>query len=672
MEKKEHWTPIGLWLDCAALYRRAPNANVANMTQSKAWVYRACAILVGVFLGSAHTSAESVTMRLQDHSEIVLKKSLLVPMRDGIRLSTDVYLPGQPGERFPVILIRTPYNKNMFRKGSQVGTFPLGPHDFAAHGYAVVVQDTRGKFESEGVFDYSADFRDGPDTIEWAASQPWSNGKIGTYGCSALGETQYRQATQRNPHLAAMVPQAAGTISRYRTDFFHGGALELADLVGWLRENGSKINYVPSVRPEGDALPYWAEYFKPQAVLPEVNYPELMSHLPVIDIMKKAGSPPTDYEEQIKAFPPPTDLDGIERGEFTNPWWKRSGYIKSTDRFDVPALHINGWYDWGVAETLNMFNQLRVNADSNRARDNQFAIISPADHCASESATEDTVIGTRHMGDARLAYSDIYLRWFDHWLKGADNSVTKMPKLQIYVMGKNQWRGENEWPLARTRFTNYYLHSAGDANSLFGNGVLSTEIPMDQPADVYFSDPRNPVPYAVAPVEPTGPRSWYLRQGAFDQSAVQARNDVLVYTTPPLKDGVEVTGPLQVVLYVSSSAKDTDFVAKLVDVYPDGTAYDLQVGILRARYREGFDRTVFMQPGGVYQVRINLHATSNYFRAGHRIRLEVTSSNFPRFDRNLNTGGNNYDETIGVIARNVIHHSRQYPSHVILPVIPEQ
>ena len=238
-------------------------------------------------------------------------------------------------------------------------------------------------------------------------------------------------------------------------------------------------------------------------------------------------------------------------------------------------------------------------------------------------------------------------------------------------MGKNRWRGESEWPLARTRFTKYYLHSDGRANSRFGTGSLATTEPKAEPPDGYIYDPATPVPTSGGSVCTACAGTAEAESGALDQSEVETRGDVLVYTTPPLQTGVEVTGPLEVVLYVSSSAKDTDFTAKLVDVYPDGTAFNVQDGILRARYRQGMDRTVLLQPGEVYPVRIDLHATSNYFGPGHRIRLEVSSSNFPRFDRNLNTGGNNYDETAWVVARNTVHHSAKYPSHILLPLIPE-
>ena len=330
---------------------------------------------------------------------------------------------------------------------------------------------------------------------------------------------------------------------------------------------------------------------------------------------------------------------------------------------------VNSWYDYGAADMLYEFNLLQRNSESARSRDNQFIIISPSTHCGSESLTEKTVIGERELGDARLPYWRIYVDWFDRWLKGVDNGVTDMPKVQYYLMGKNEWRGADRWPLPGTEFKKYYLHSDGHANSLFGTGTLSVVPPGSEPLDEYTYDPGNPVPWIGGITCCTG--SPEAPVGSFDQRRVESRNDVLVYSSQVLEEGIEVTGPIEVVLYVSSSAKDTDFTAKLIDVYPDGIAYNVQEGILRARYREGFDKKVWMSGGEVYEVRIDLHATSNYFCPGHRMRLEVSSSSFPRFDRNLNTGGNNYDETEWVVAENAIHHSGARASYLLIPVIEE-
>ena len=585
--------------------------------------------------------------------EVRVERSVFVPMRDGVRLSTDLYFPIGGGDRLPVILLRTPYNKKLFYQRAWPGAYEL-----AGQGYIVAVQDTRGKFESEGEYVMAADdTRDGYDAVDWLAKQPWSTGKVGTYGCSYLGEVQYQQARLQHPALRAMIPQGAGPTEYRYFGVTDGGAMELAAIVGWFRERGSKIYYRPPSGTPREKFLRTVDYFNPEPVLPEVDYAELLWSLPTIDILKNTSAPPTDYED-IMSHPP------------GDPYWDSLGYIKGTDRYDVPVLHINSWYDFGVGETLKLFNQLRTNAETARARDNQFAVISPTTHCQSERATtEHTMVGHRDMGDARFDFWDLYIDWFDYWLKGIENGVTDRAKLAIYVMGENRWRDEQEWPLGRTVYTNYYLHSDGRANSRFGTGTLSREAPRDEAPDRYVYDPDSPVPTAGGTICAACARGDAV-EGPMDQSELETRHDVLVYTTQPLLEGVEVTGPLEVVLYVSSSAKDTDFTAKLIDVYPDGTAFNLQDGIMRARYREDYRRPVFMEPGEVYAVRINLHATSNYFHPGHRIRLEISSSNFPRFDRNLNTGGNNYDETSWVVAENVVHHSREYPSHVRLPLIP--
>ncbi len=572
--------------------------------------------------------------------EIRVERSVRVPMRDGTRLSTDLYFPENAGEKLPVILIRTPYDKTSFF----MQRTRKGPYIFAGQGFVVAVQDVRGRFESEGTFTVSKrDSEDGFDTVTWLGTQSWANGNVGTYGCSYLGEVQILQSKLRNPYLKCMIPQAAGTAlgtagDRYRFFPYNGGALELAPIVGWFYQNGSKV------------------FYRPQPRIRDIDFKKIWWSLPVIDMLKKAGVPPTDFEDCVSHEP-------------ADPWWEEFGYIAEADRFDVPVIHVNSWYDYGVADTLYFFNLFQRNAESAVCRDNQFVIVSPTAHCDSEYTSEQTLVGKRDVGDPRFDYWRIYVAWFDHWLKGIKNGITNMPRVQIYVMGRNQWEADNEWPLARTRFTKYYFHSNGRANSRFGTGRLDTERPGDEPSDHFTYDPKTPVPSVGGPICCTGTPD--APPGGFDQSEVEVRNDVLVYTSSVLEEGIEVTGPLQVVLYVSSSAPDTDFTGKLVDVYPDGAAYNVQEGILRARYREGFDRKVFMKPGKVYEVKIDLHATSNLFGPGHRIRVEISSSNFPRFDRNLNTGGNNFDETEWVIAQNTVHHSADYPSHIILPIIPE-
>ncbi len=537
------------------------------------------------------------------------------PMRDGVRLATDLYFPEGAGERLPAILIRTPYNRKVRTEA---------PRMFAGQGYVVAVQDVRGKFDSEGHFTVAAnDTNDGSDTLDWMAAQGWSTGKIGTYGCSYLGSVQIEMAKLRNPHHTAMIPQAAGGSYRF-DDVLEGGAMNLADNAPWFLKWGSKVEPAPEP--------------------PDVDIGKMLLTLPLIEMLKRVGAPHTDFEDYLSHGP-------------ADPWWDHFGYVNDRHHFNTPALQICSWYDTVVNEAFLLAGLMRKNADSARARDNQFLVVGPTTHCGFDSATEHTMVGKRELGDAQFDYDNLYLRWYDHWLRGEPNGLASLPKVQIFVMGANRWRSENEWPLARTRFVPYFLHSNGHAHGRQGDGVLSTVAPGDEPADSFLYDPRNPVPSVAG-------------GGSQDQSAVEDRSDVLVFSTPPLKRGIEVTGPLEVTLFVGSSARDTDFTAKLVDVYPDGTAFNLQEGILRARYREGFAKKVWMVSGEQYRLAIDLHATSNYFPPGHRIRLEVSSSNFPRFDRNLNTGGNNYDETRPIAAENTVHHSRRWASFITLPVVP--
>ena len=378
--------------------------------------------------------------------------------------------------------------------------------------------------------------------------------------------------------------------------------------------------------------------------------------LPLATIQEQVGAAPNDWKDFVTHVP-------------GDPFWKGFGYIEPSDSFNVPALHVNSWYDPGMGDTGHLYNQMQRNATTPLARDNQFLLVSPTSHCASEAmASEKTVIGERDLGDTRFDWFGTYVKWFDYWLKGIQNGVTQMPKVQLYVMGKNQWRAEREFPLARATSTAYYFHSDGRANSRFGTGGLSLTRPGSEVPDRVAYDPGSPVPSRAGPICCTGTPP--EPAGAVDQREIESRQDVLVYTSTPLERGLEVTGPVKAVLYVSSSAKDTDFTVKLLEVLPDGTAYNLQEGIQRARYRDGYDKRAWMEPGGVYRVEVDLQATGNWFAPGHQIRVEVSSSSFPRFDRNLNTGGNNWDETTWVPATNTIHHSAKYPSQVVLPVIP--
>jgi hypothetical protein len=617
-------------------------------------MHRRCVITFGLVLalGLVAVAQGQTTSRPAPEHEVRREKSVMVPMRDSVRLATDLYFPVGAEMPQPVVLIRTPYNKNDDDENAAA-------RFFASQGYVAAVQDMRGKYESEGRYQWTAtDRRDGSDTVDWLAEQSWSTGKVGTYGCSYRGENQIQLAATRNPHHAAAVPMFAGAMytngDRYRNwATNNGGAFELAMIFTWFREKGWSLRprYPPST-PREDLLRATKSFnLRPQ--LPEIDERALWNALPVVDMMERSQAPPNLWEELVTHTP-------------NDPWWDQFQFVTDADSVDVPALQVASWYDYGVSEALGLFTLFQNNGVSATARENQFIVIAPTTHCEHHAATAETVVGERSVGDARLDYWSLYLRWFDHWLRGADNGVTERPTIQYYLMGKNEWRTAESWPLAATQFTRYYLHSGGDANSRMGDGRLTTSAPGDEPADTFTYDPATPVPTVGGQACCTQtPKS----RGAWDQRTVEMRNDVLVYTSPPLEEGVEVTGPLKAVLYVSSSAKDTDFTVKLVDVAPDGTAYNVQEGIQRARYRTGYENVTWMEEDEVYRVTVNLHATSNYFAPGHRIRVEVSSSNFPRFTRNLNTGGDNHTDTAWTTARNTIHHSAEHPSHVVLPII---
>ena len=560
----------------------------------------------------------------------------MVPMRDGIRLATDMYIPESGRERLPAITIRTPYHKGKDYAVEEA-------RFYAAHGYRVLMQDVRGKWKSEGEYVVSrADRKDGYDFIDWIVKQEWSDGIVGSTGCSYRGENQIMLAAEKHPAHKAMIARAAGgavgKAGGYHSYFgaYQGGVFELAGGYDWFTAYGTKNRT--------------DEQFQPGDV------GKVLRTLPLIDLPERQGAGPTDW----KAFTSTPLNDN---------WWDSLGYITEQDTFDVPTLHVNSWYDYGVSQSLFLFNRFQQHAVSDQARKGQYAIISPAGHCESEIATRNTMVGQLNVGDARLPYWEIYLRWFDYWLKGEKNGVTEMPRLQYYLIGQGEWKGADTWPPSNSTDRTYYLHSGGNANSTGGNGRLGAMPPKEQKPDSFTYDPGNPVPSRGGTVCCTGnPED---QSGIFDQSDIELRQDVLVYTGEVLENDLTLAGPLRAVLFVSSSARDTDFTLKLVDVWPDGRAYNIQDAIFRARYREGFDKQAMMTQDEIYRLEISLNDMAYSVKPGHRLRLEVSSSNFPRSARNLNTGGNNFDETEWVVAENTIHHSAKYPSRLILPVVKQ-
>ena len=380
---------------------------------------------------------------------------------------------------------------------------------------------------------------------------------------------------------------------------------------------------------------------------------EALQHLPIQDMLKNLNGKKEIFDQMVRRKP-------------SDPAWFTGGLYHDDMEIGVPSFWFASWYDVSITPNLALFNHVRNNTKDSNIRDNQYLVIAPTLHCRFLRATENTLVGERNIGDARLNYNEQIMKWFDLWLKGEKNDFKEnTPRVQFYTMGSNKWQQANQWPPKDTKMTTYYLNSQGNANTLSGTGILSTKKPKKDYPDSYYYDPMNPVKSLGGNVCCTGNA---VEGGAFNQQKMEERTDILVYSTEVLKEGVELSGFIESTLYVSSDAKDTDFTIKLIDVYPDGTAYNLDETIQRVRYREGYDKEVFMEKGNVYQLDLTSMATSNYFKKGHQIRIEISSSNFPRFARNLNTGGNNYDESKGVIAHNTIHHSKQYPSQVRFPI----
>jgi hypothetical protein len=588
----------------------------------------------------------------------IVEQKVMMPMRDGIRLATDIYRP-KTDEPVPVIFSRTPYNFNLYSEGKLNKRQIQRAMEAVKRGYAYVVQNERGRYFSEGEWDIlGVPLTDGYDAFSWMADQDWCNGKIGTLGCSSTAEWQMAVAALDHPSHAAMVPQGygagIGTVGDYyeQGNWYRGGAQQML-FTSWLYwvQNGRIRPMFPKDATQEELI-RMSRFFDLVPDPPDVDWKEAFRHLPVKDIIENVDGPRGIYSEMIQRKP-------------NDPAWFEGGLYHDTMGFGVPSFWFTSWYDVSISPNLALFNHVRENPEVGA---DQYLVIAPVLHCAYTRATENTIVGERSVGDARLNYDELIYGWFDYWLKDdKSKDPAQMPRVRYYTMGSNQWQTAETWPPQSAEMTTFYLDSEGQANSLFGNGVLTTQMPdaADQP-DAFTYDPMNPVPSVGGNVCCTGGA---IDGGAFDQQELEARQDILVYTTPPLEEGVEISGFIETTLYVSSDAKDTDFTVKLIDVYPDGRAYNLDETIQRVRYREGYDKEVFMEDGEVYKVDLTPMSTSNYFEKGHRIRIEVSSSNFPRFTRNLNTGGNNWDETEGVKARNQVHHSAAYPSQIRLPIV---
>ncbi|PCH58706.1 MAG: acylase [SAR86 cluster bacterium] len=584
---------------------------------------------------------------------------VMVPMRDGIRLATDVYYPKDTQGPFPVVLVKTPYNFNEIR-----GTTLQWAVEFVSRGYAFVVQNERGRYYSEGEWEILGNPRtDGYDSITWLADQQWSNGNVGTLGCSSTAEWQMALASQNHPAHKAMVPMAAGAgigkVGEFNEqgNWYEGGVHQTLFSV-WLY--GVQQNIRPTF-PAGltqQQLQRLRKLYDLAADMPDVDWKEKLRELPATAWLDSAGANTGPAMELIRRLP-------------NDPAWFEGGLYHDSEDFGVPAFWFNSWFDVSQGPNLALFNHARNNASDVEVREGQFVVVAPTQHCGffRTPEDEDLKVGELNLGDASFAYYEQIFGFFDHYLKEEDNGfLENTPRVQYYTMGKNQWTSAEQWPPQEAEEISFYLDSSGGANSLFGDGILSREKPLSEGSDGFTYDPMNPVPALGGNVCCNGGASL---GGSYDQRAIEARADVLVYTSEPLTENTEVTGSIRTTLYISSDVLDTDFTIKLVDVHPDGTAYNIDDTIQRARYREGYDKEVFMTPGEVYELKLSPLSTSYEFKAGHRIRVEVSSSKFPQYMRNLNTGGNNVDETEAVVAHNVVHHSPAFSSRIVLPIVPK-
>ena len=580
----------------------------------------------------APAAAQSAPSAATPAYRVIMEANVRVPMRDGITLATDIYRPEAPG-KFPAILVRTPYN----RAGGNAQP-PGGAKWWAEQGYIVILQDARGTYDSDGTFyAFKNETNDGYDTDEWIGKQPWFDGNLGTIGGSYVGYTQWAQAVGGSKYLKAMIPTVT-TGDTYANWIYTDGALQYGFDLPW-----GAIEMASHVMQNSDGY----------------DWDHIFPHLPVstADNLGRHGTP--HYQDWVAH---PT----------RDSYWDGISLDKEYNKISVPILSVDGWYDIFMRGTLNDDAHMRKEGATPEARSGKRIMIGPWAH----GAGTRVAIAAGRIGadphpidfgtDAAVDMKAVYLRWFDHWLKGIDNGVATEDPVRIFVMGENVWRSEKEWPLARTKYTNYYIQSGGGANSSGGDGVLTSQKPKGAEADRFTYDPANPVPTtggnSCCSVVPSGP---------WDQRAVEERKDILVYTTPAMKEPTEITGPIRMELFAATSAKDTDWTAKLVDVKPDGYVQNIQSGIVRARYRAGAGKPAQpIEPGKVESYTIDMWATSYVILPGHKLRLEISSSDFPRFDRNLNTGEDTATGTQMVAANQTVYHSARYPSHVVLPLIP--
>ena len=639
-------TPLGFLCFALAAVQLAPHAGARAGDESDISISlpQSSAAELREKLANAHAPSVLSVLGLEEGAEY--RPEVPVPMRDGAHLSANLILPrSQAAQKLPVILIRTPYTPS-----SEVSE-PLAPALLARavrSGYAIVIVNDRGTQWSEGHYQWlKGANQDGSDILDWITQQPWSNGKVGTFGCSSSGESQPPLATINHPAHRAMVEMAGGTaagdIPGYHDQgiFYHGGVPDLA-WSWWYHRFGLKDRPVMPAGISQDTRARIAASYSPEPWYGEVDFASLASHLPSQEILQASGVPRTEWDRLIRLAP-------------ASPEWKDYDFVRDGDRTRVPGLHIDSWYDVIEAyPTVKMFQYLSGNSP------NQHLVMGPTAHCRMGTETEATSVGDRSVGDGRFGYVEMILHWYDRWLKDAPSA--ELPGVQYYVLNSSQWQTAQAWPPPGGRPVRLYLASEGRANSASGDGKLRPMRASGASADEFVDDPSNPVPSLGG--------SCCSEQVARDQSPVEARHEVLVYTSDAFAETTRIVGDVDVTLSVNSSAPDTDLMVKLVDVDAAGRPYNLGDTAVRMRYRDGFAHPALMQPGKPYSVKITGLVTASDFLPGHRLRIEVAGTNFPNYERNLHTGGHNYDESAARPARIDILHDAQHPSFVEFTTMP--
>lgn len=609
---------------------RAPGRNLIKKGLAAGAVLAILATTTWLFRDTVPLNSKLQASTLLDG--IGVDHGIRIKMPDGIELAASLYLPNRPDHSLPTILIRLPYNRLEYPEALNSALF------FARNGYAVLVQDVRGKFGSQGQFaPWENATSDGAATLDWITRQNWSNGKVGTFGCSALGETQYSLARAGHPAHAAMIASGAGgawgaALPNLDQGGFHeGGVLQLAPAFGWSLQNGMRNPKLPP-----------AAGVDISGVLPTLPLNEMISRIQPGDNIF------TDYLRMTPG----------------DPGWRRLDLVMPDDRIDVPALAINTWGDATVEATFELARMARrENAKAGR----QYVVIAPGNHCDHLSVVASGRFGDLEVGNAERPYRAWFLRWFDQKLSGQGDGLDNLPPYQFYVLGESRWLAAAQWPPENVRVERWFLGSGGRANSREGNGGLAPTPTSAATRDRFASDPMRPVPSRGGPLCCAGGQA-----GPADQSDVESREDVLIYTSPPLAKPMRIAGSLRAHLRISSTVPDTDIVVRLAHVRPDGRSTNIQEGALRLRYRNGPQPAPSLAPGKQYTITVPMRSIAYYLPAGHRLRVHVAGSSFPRLERNLNTGGANFDETVGKVAENTVHYGRGGDSYLELPILPDE